>query len=242
MSFSSVDDIVSANAFKRPARKPLEPLKTPGGAVLEDAEVHRLPGTGKPAVLWDARADDPWRGQRCAIRRCKNGVQYKILERLLDEDDVPPQPYIPSDNPLVIGIETAVNSVRPAVLVPVSEPIFLCIGHYTAFMDARNAKVVEEREARQAPSYPLHELNYEGATIEVHDSSWFTLTDGDGKVQKLEIWRMDEVKARMEGRRYEQEVLTPEQRRLFVLKTKFPNEADVPLAAKIATTYKTISG
>lgn len=191
MSFASVDDIVSANAFKRPARKPLEPLKTSDGkTVLEDMEVYRLPGTFKPAVMDNANRDNPWRGKKCAIRRCREGVQYRILERLPEEDDIPPQPYIPSDNPLVIALETSVNSVRPAVLVPVSEPIFLCLGHYTAFMDARNAKVVEEREARLAPSWPLHELDYgPGAMIELipGDSEYFRLTDARGRSMRLSI-------------------------------------------------------
>jgi hypothetical protein len=120
--------------------------------------------------------------------------------------------------------------------------VFLCLKHYHEFMDARNAKVVQEREARQPASYPIHTLNYEGASIEVHDSSWFTITDGDGRVQKLEIWHLDEVKARMAGKEWRQAVLTPEQRREFVLNAKFPNAADVPETAKMTTTYNTIKG
>ena len=59
---------------------------------------------------------------------------------------------------------------------------------------------------------------------------------------KLEIWHLDEVKARMAGKEYRTQVLTPEQRREFILKTKFPNPADIPEAAKVSKTYFAVGG
>jgi len=242
-SFASIADIVDKNAHRRPDKKPLPPMRTHGGDILHEEDTYRLPNTGRPAVIEDGKADDPWRGRKCSVRRCKAGVQFKVQERLDDDFGiVEPDPFVPSDNPLTVQLEAAVHAVRPAVLVPLSEPVFLCLKHWHEFMDARNAKVVQEREACQPASWHLSELNYEGATIEVHDSSWFTITDGDGKSMKLEIWHLDEVKARMEGREYRQQVLTPEQRRLFVLNVKFPNAADIPESAKMTTTYNTIKG
>lgn len=216
-SFSSVSAIVDGTAHRRPDKKPLEPLRTHGGDILIEEDMYRLPGAGRPAVIEDGKREDPWRGKSCSVRRCKGGVQFKVQERLDDEFGiVEPDPWIPSNEPLTVQLEAAANAVRPAVLVPFSEPVFLCLKHYHEFMDARNSKVVQEREARQPASYPIHTLNYDGASIEVHDSQWFTITDGDGRVQKLEIWHLDEVKARMAGKEYRQQVLTPEERRQFV--------------------------
>ena len=242
-SFGSIDEIVDGTAYRRPDKKPLEPLKTHNGDILYEEDMYRLPGTGRPAVIEFGKLEDPYRGEKCSVRRCKEGVQFKVQERLDDDFGmVEPDPWVPSNEPLTVQLEAAVNAVRPAVLVPFSEPVWLCLRHYHEFMSARNEKVVQDREARQPASYPIHTLNYEGASIEVHDSSWFTITDGDGKVQKLEIWHLDEVKARMAGKEYVQQVLTPEERRQFVLASKFPNPADVPESAKMTTTYNTIKG
>lgn len=217
MSFSDIEAIVDNSAKQRPKRKAPKPLRTSDGTVLQDEPVYRLPNTGRPAVLDNGRKDNPLDGKKCAVRRCREGVQYTIRQPITDlPEDVPPQDYVPSDNPLVIQLEMAVNSVRPAVMVPIGEPVYLCIGHYSEFMAARNARVVQERESRQTPSWPLHELNYEGATVEVHDSTWFTLTDGDGKTMKLDVrMHMDEVKARMAGKTYETQVLSPAERENF---------------------------
>jgi hypothetical protein len=243
--FNSVDDIVDAKAFKRPVRKPLPPLKTSGGTILEDMEENRLPGTYLPAVIENANRDDPWRGKRCGIRKCREGAQYKILDRLPDEDDVPPQDYVPSDNPLVIQLEAAVHNARPAVMIETGEPVFLCVKHYSEFMDARNARVVQEREARQEPSWALHDLDYgPGAKIELipGDSKHFRVTDAQGRSMRLEIvMHFAECQARIEGREWRQEVLSPEQRRQFLLAVKFPN-GDIPEAARIAKTYSMIAG
>ena len=141
-SFSSVSDIVDGTAYRRPDKKPLELLKTHGGDILYEEEMYRLPNTGRPAVIEGLKEDDPWRGKRCSVRRCKDGVQFKVQERLADHFGiVEPDPFIPSDNPLTVQLESAVNAVRPAVLVPFSEAIFLCLTHYHEFIGARNAKV-----------------------------------------------------------------------------------------------------
>lgn len=243
-SFGSIDDIVDKNAYRRPAKKPLEPLRTHGGDILYEEDTYRLPDAGRPAVIEDGKREDPHRGKKCSVRRCKEGVQFRIQERLDDDFGVvEPDPFIPSDNPLTVQIENAVHAVRPAVLVPFSEPVFLCLKHYHEFMDARNAKVVQEREAAQPKSWHFSELNWDGASIRVIDGEWFELTDGDGKVMKLEVaMHLAEVTTRLEGKEWRQEVLTPEQRRLFVLSVKFPNAADVPESAKMTTTYNTIKG
>lgn len=245
MSFANVNAIVDANAYKRPARKPPKPLKTSGGTLLPEDDIHRLPGEFSAAVVENGRRDDPLRGKRCAIRWCRDGAQYVVRQRLDEalEQELIPDPYVPSDNPLVIQLEAAVHAARPAVMVDTGEPTHLCLKHYHEFLDARNAKVVQEREKRQVPSWPLYELNYEGASVEVENSTWFTLTDGDGKRMRLEVrMHLDEVRARMAGKEYRTQVLTPEQRRQFVLALKFPNAADIPLAAQVATTHYAIQG
>jgi hypothetical protein len=190
--FSSVDEIVSANTYKPQAPKARKPMKTGDGTVLEDAEQFRLPGSGKPALIWDGRRDNPLDGKKCAVRRCREGVQWVIHQRLDGdlEDVIPPQGYVPSDNPLVIQLERAQAAMltRPAEIVDVGTPVYLCIRHYTEFMAARNAKVVAQQAARTAPSWPLHQLNYEGAAAEVIDSKTFRITDGAGRMMVLPIW------------------------------------------------------
>lgn len=241
-SFGSISDILDGTAHRRPEKKPLEPLRTGGGDILVEEDVYRLPGEGRPAVIEDGQREDPFRGKRCAVRKCKQGVQLRIQERLDDDFGVvEPDPFIPSGNPLTVQIEAAVNAVRPAVLVPFSEPVLLCLTHYHEFMDARNARIAQEREVAKPASWHLSEIDWPNASIRIIDGDWFELSDGE-RVMKLEIaMHLREATARLQGKEWRQEVLTPEQRRLFVLKTKFPN-GDVPEAAKAATTFNTIKG
>ena len=123
------------------------------------------------------------------------------------------QPEIHNEDPLTARIEAAVQRARPAVQVPTTPVFYLCGRHFQEFQDRRVERVNARRAAATEPSWPLWEMNREGATVEIEPPYVFITEspENGGRRLRYDFARYADVKAWLEGKRVVYEVLTSKQ-------------------------------
>jgi len=237
IGFTNVNALLGASAIKDAPKAKVPPPVTSDGTPVPEIEESLLPGEGAAAaVLENPAADSPFYGKRCSIRHCREGVQYALGGGPVAGFEPPEDRALKATDSLAAQLEAALYHARPGVQVEVSETRYLCLRHYHELEAARAAKIAEYRKAQETPSWHLSELNWTGARVELVDSTWFDLWDGDGKYMRLEVaMLLDEVQARMAGKEWRPEVLNPAQAEHFAHVAKTKAMADRVIAEAIVS-------
>jgi hypothetical protein len=209
MSYGSIKDLLAKSRVPATPKKDAKPLVMNGVTIPENyqASAHSSPGDQVSPGVIIPDPSDPFRGKKCSIRNCREGAQYKHGgEPRMSQAQAFEQPQLTADDPLVARIEAARQSVRAGQLLETTPEVWLCLKHYYELKAAAAEEVANAQKAAEPESWPMHELDFNGASIEFLDDQYFVLVDGHNppRRQKFEYYRMKEVQARLAGKTYVQ--------------------------------------
>ncbi|HEY1699306.1 MAG TPA: hypothetical protein VGG75_06270 [Trebonia sp.] len=206
MAFKNIKDMLAAGTKDRSKPKDKPPLTANGAVVPEYDAGDSRDFLAKPiATQIPEPQANPYHGLQCAIKGCKQPVQYKTggVDHV-DLDTVFHQPNL-SNLPLAAQIEMTVQHMHAAQQVHQTETIALCLEHYGELLRTAEATAT----ARLAAEQDQHRLDYATAKIEDVGSTSFVISDGHGRRLVCPIGELDQEKSRIAGKTWLAKPLTP---------------------------------
>jgi len=229
MTYGSIADALKAVSAKPKPEKPF-PASGPNGEphIFEklgpDTKVPA--GQRRPLPAWE-RTLDYFYGKTCMIKGCKEGAQFTT-----GGGEVPLVNALTGD-PIMVNIDAIAQGKRIGHQVPMVPEVLLCLQHHGEYVRAQEERAIARQKALVPESWPLHELNPDGAEIEIKGQK-VLITEAPehgGRKITYELNRYAEVEAWRDKKRFVPDVLTHEQVRDLKAKTRIA-EGMKPDAAK----------
>jgi hypothetical protein len=239
MEYTDIDALIAASALPAEISTPF-PAHGPFGPqqphIPEKLNYSQVPS----ATIFNEGSVDPWKGKRCAIKRCGSGAQVAIGGTVgLTESRSFFQPKLRNTESLTAQIEMATSRAYTAQQVAEIEPTFLCVYHAGEYSRVREAKAQAAREATSPPAYPpLNSISPDGATIEIENGTTIVITAEDGTVVKTEVFRAHEVEVWRRSGKFMAEPLTPDEVKAVKEAVRL-GQLDVKAVAELAAVYGT---